>query len=756
MEQPQARRRRSDRIQYDAQNAMQVDGNVSLPNTPAPQAVTGAQPRFYPPQGQMPQGQMAQGQMLQGQVGQVQQGQMPANQVLQGQMPQSRRTRGQMAQGQVPQSQMAQSQFPQSQNLQGQMGQGQVPQGQMPQGQVSQGQMVQGQIPQGQLSQAQLSQSQMMQRQMPQSAPRPQVQQPVGQQGYPQGAYPQEAWSNSRQMQPIVRQPARVYPPTLGQEISQTVSGQSPMPYQTGVVPSQSMEWQALPSVPPTPPVTGGPGGPTPPPEEPSQPPFWQTFAFRVAALVLAGILVIVLCARGVTGYRAAQERKALEASVQAYDDLFCQGVYVDGLHLGGMTQQEATDAVLRQANEKRNAWSVTLRYGEQTWVVNADQLGMQIHLADAMDSAWAQGHNGTIDERRAAMDQLAITPFHGYTTLPGGDTSVLDSLLAGIAEAVNQPVQDASILAFDASLTYPFTFQEEQPGYTLDVASLRERLYQMVSSMESGTLTIEPQVTEPTVTVEQLKRTKLAVRGEGLTEVSSTSTQERNDNIKRSFELVSGTVLKPGDVFSFNGVVGERSVRNGFKSAIEYRNGKEETGIGGGVCQSSTTIYQAAVTAGLEIVEREPHGMEVNYCEYGKDATVNWVKGHMIDLKFRNNTESDLYIKATMDWNPSRKRWVTHVTLYGEPMPDGVRYDFDVQQELLPAPIDTKYVKDTKQQYVVYTDEEHEAQAAKDGLEVTSYQVKYENGREVSRVELGVDTFAPKQRIVYVGVTDY
>jgi len=482
----------------------------------------------------------------------------------------------------------------------------------------------------------------------------------------------------------------------------------------------------------------------------------WQTFAFRVAALVLLGILVIVLCARGISGYRAAQERKALEAEVQAYDSLFCQGVYVDGIHLGGMTQQEATDAVLRQATEKRNAWSVTLRYGQQTWVVNADQLGMQIHLSDVMDSAWAQGHTGTTEERKAAMDQLAATPFQGYTTLPGGDTSVLDSLLAEIAETVNQPVRDASILSFDASLTYPFTFQEEQPGYTLDVVSLRERLYQMVSSMESGTLTIEPQVTQPTVTVEMLKRTKLAVRGEGLTEVSSTSTQERNDNIQRSFDLISGTVLGPGDVFSFNGVVGERSVKNGFKSAIEYRNGKEEYGIGGGVCQSSTTVYQAAVTAGLEIVEREPHGMVVNYSDYGKDATVNWVKGHMIDLKFRNNTESDLYIKASMDWNSSRKRWVTHVTLYGEPLPEGVQYKFDVQQEILPAPIDTKYVKDTKQQYVVYTDEEHETQAAKDGLKVTSYQVKLQDGQEVSRVQLGIDTFAPKQRIVYVGVKEY
>lgn len=179
MEQPQARKRRSDRIQYDAQNAMQADGNVSLPNMAAPQTATGVQPRFYPPQGQMP--------------------------------------RGQMTQTQMPQ--------------------GQAPQGQMPQGQMSPG------------AQAPLTQSQMMQRQMPQAAPQPR--QPGGQQVYSQGGYQQEAWANSRQMQPVVRQPARMYPPAQGQGASQFSGGQLPPNYQTGAVPPQSAKWHALPPAPP-------------------------------------------------------------------------------------------------------------------------------------------------------------------------------------------------------------------------------------------------------------------------------------------------------------------------------------------------------------------------------------------------------------------------------------------------------------------------------------------------------------------------
>ena len=109
-----------------------------------------------------------------------------------------------------------------------------------------------------------------------------------------------------------------------------------------------------------------------------------------------------------------------------------------------------------------------------------------------------------------------------------------------------------------------------------------------------------------------------------------------------------NGSILKPGETFSFNDVVGRRTQERGFYPAIEYVYGEKETGFGGGVCQASTTLYQAAVRSGLTIVERKQHSERVNYTQPGKDATVylsEYRGGKKIDLKLRNDTDGPVYI---------------------------------------------------------------------------------------------------------------
>lgn len=550
------------------------------------------------------------------------------------------------------------------------------------------------------------------------------------QQAYVPGAYPQEPWRPEQsvpyQQRPAGEQKVRVYPPVAAQ-------GYGGPDYRM-----DGMERQKMGNY------------------SPNRRPIWKSPFVWVPVLILVFVAAAVGIAQSISAHRAAQERAALQEAVRAYETRFCEGVYVDDIDLGGMSQREAMDAVQKKAQDKRDAWSVTLQYGDESWLLNAEQLGMRVNIADALDAAWAQGHSGTVTERKQQMDALETEPFHSYTSLSEGDISVIDRLLEDIAASINRPVEDASIESFNASLTYPFTFHNEQAGVEVDVESLRAQLQELVSTMTNGTLNIEPEIKRPSVTVEDIKRTQLSVRGEGMTEISTTSTENRNDNIRRSFELINGVILKPGEVFSFNGVVGKRTRDNGFKEAIEYQNGKEVNAIGGGVCQSSTTLYQAAIKAGLEIVKREPHSLQVGYSSYGMDATVYWEYGRQIDFQFRNNTESNLYIKAVVEWSKAANRWVTHVTYYGEPLPSGVSYDFDVLQEVIPAPAEPKLVQDKKGEYAVYKDEMVETQKAKDGVRVTSYRVMYQNGQEVLREYLDTDEYPPKQQVIYVGVKNY
>ena len=177
--------------------------------------------------------------------------------------------------------------------------------------------------------------------------------------------------------------------------------------------------------------------------------------------------------------------------------------------------------------------------------------------------------------------------------------------------------------------------------------------------------------------------------------------------------------------------------------------------GIGGGVCQASTTVYQAAVCAGLSIVKREPHSDAVNYTDYGKDATVYWVGKRKIDLVFRNNTENPIYMVAGVQRDPNNKRrLVAKVSIYGDDL-EGIRYEMACKtvQEIDP-PEKPTYVKDKDGTYVTYTDQEKSVSKAKPGYVVESYRVKYEGKTEIERVLLYTDTYQPKAERIYVGVT--
>lgn len=136
--------------------------------------------------------------------------------------------------------------------------------------------------------------------------------------------------------------------------------------------------------------------------------------------------------------------------------------------------------------------------------------------------------------------------------------------------------------------------------------------------------------------------------------EIASFSTNLKGDsarinNINITCNTINGTVLKNGDSFSFNSIVGQPTAEKGYQEADVFVNQKTEKGYGGGNCQVSTTIYNAALKVqGIEVTERHPHKKKVSYIEEGKDAAVSYSGG--LDLKFTNNTGNDIKLYVTCD----------------------------------------------------------------------------------------------------------
>ena len=468
---------------------------------------------------------------------------------------------------------------------------------------------------------------------------------------------------------------------------------------------------------------------------------------------------VILLAALGTGGYFAGShflKQKEITEKVEPYNNLFCPGVYVDGISLGGMTPEQALNSVQSQIQQRHDAWKVQLNYnGEQIAEIDADMLQFSVDPRSILEEAWKQGHTGEKEERYEEMLRLEQQPYTAYTAKPSGNTQVIDDKLAQIKAMIDTPATDAEVRAFDPSLPYPFDISDEAYGYSLDTEPVKEQLYQMVSTMESGSLDLIPQRLEPAVRKADLMK-QYMLRSYASTPIDRHSTDDRNNNIRRAFEKINGYRLEPGKTFSFNGVVGERTPENGFFPAIEYVYGEHVEGYGGGVCQASTTLYQAAICAGLQILKREPHSDKVSYTDLGKDATVYWFGKRRIDLTFRNNTDSTIYIVAAVKQDSSnKKRLNATVAIYGLDMGD-VKYELESEiTETLPAPFNPVYKKDTSGTYVTYTDQQKSVSAAKEGYVVKSYLVEYTSGVQTDRKLIYTDRYEAKAEVIYVGVKD-
>ena len=454
--------------------------------------------------------------------------------------------------------------------------------------------------------------------------------------------------------------------------------------------------------------------------------------------------MMLLIAALGAGGYFAVTDymhQKAVSSKVDPYESLFCPGVYVDGISLGGMTPEQALNSVNSQIQQRHDAWKVQLTYeGMQVTEINSDVLGFNVDPTQVLYQAWQQGHTGDREQRYADMLRLEQEPYSVSTAMPEGNTGAIDTRLAQIKAAIDTPAVNSELIGYDPSLIYPFEFSDAAYGRSLDTEPIKEQLYRMAATMESGTIELVPERLEPTTTKADLMQ-HYKLRSDIYTPIDKHSPENRNKNIARAFELINGYRLEPGKTFSFNNVVGERTEARGFYEAVEYVSDEHVKGIGGGVCQASTTLYQAAVCAGLQILKREPHSDSVSYTDYGKDATVYWFKGgKKIDFSFKNNTDGDIYILAMVQPDPSnKKRQIARVIMYGEDM-GNVRYELEtIEVETIPSMLPPKYVA-----------EKDEAGKARDGHVVDSYRVEYTNGVETNRMKLYRDTYNPKPEKIY------
>lgn len=493
-------------------------------------------------------------------------------------------------------------------------------------------------------------------------------------------------------------------------------------------------------------------GGGTPPPATggPKKRSFkWQLIKVLAVLVVLAGAGVFFYVSK-------------TQADVKPYISVFLDNVYVDGINLAGMTWEQANSAVQQQIDDKLSSWYVRLRSPSGQYKdITAQMLGISRDPTQAMEQAWAIGHETSAVDRKTIFElkdeiEAARSTRYDFTSAEqSGNTGPIDDILAMLESAAYVAPQNAAVLSFDPdNTTQPFTFQREVVGKKLDVDALRAQILQMVQTFQSGEVLVQPADVQPEVTVASLQP-YYTLRFRAITPIDAHSTDERNENIRIAFSKINGLVLDDGERFSFNKRVGSRNQKNGFLQAFEYSYGELTPGWGGGVCQASTTVYLAAVQAGLKIVDHTSHSTRVTYTDMGKDATVSDTRGHEIDFAFRNNSGSKIFISAHVITDPSNnKRLLCEVRIYGKDL-GNTHYELETEVvEKLPKPTEPEIIEDTKGTYVTYVDEQKTVIEASEGYVVDTYLCTVVDGVQTDRTKIARSTYKNRAERIYVGVT--
>lgn len=211
-----------------------------------------------------------------------------------------------------------------------------------------------------------------------------------------------------------------------------------------------------------------------------------------------------------------------------------------------------------------------------------------------------------------------------------------------------------------------------------------------------------------------------------------------RSNNISISAKKIDGTIVMPGETFSYNQVVGERTIAEGYKEAGAYAGGKVVQDVGGGICQTSSTLYNAALYANLEIVDRSNHQFLTSYVSAGRDATVAWGS---IDFHFKNNRTYPIKIEA------SAENGVCTMSIYG--IKEETEYEVVIQSVVLSyIPYTTKYENDD----TLEEGKEVVEQSGYTGCTSEAYKILKLNGEVVSKTLLSKDTYDPMTRIIRRG----
>lgn len=423
----------------------------------------------------------------------------------------------------------------------------------------------------------------------------------------------------------------------------------------------------------------------------------------------------------------------------------FYDGTTINGVDVSNLTSEQASNMIATILNEKRNEVEIELKHGDKSWKFEGKDFEVNPDILPIIESAYQYGRDGSFAQKLSTAKKIQSQGFNveiSYKYVLAG----LDQKIDEVIDQINTPATEPQVV-FNPNNKDMFEVSAPQNGVEVD----REKLFEKIDEefMKSSKIVVEipTNVVAPEKTVEDVKA-NLVLRSKFSTSYKS-SINDRKSNIKLALSKFNGMVVDVDQEVSFNETTGPRTAANGFKKANVIVDGVFVEGTGGGVCQASTTLYNALIKADVEILEVNKHSIPASYVPLAFDAMVS--EGYS-DLKFKNNTGSPLYIKAYGNDTDC------FVEIYGKPFDAGVTVQRRAEFiKVIEHPGD-RIVLDTNGEYadkVMYKGEYFRLKYPREGYESEAWLDYYLNGEKVDSKLLRHEIYQAQEGIVIEGANE-
>lgn len=416
----------------------------------------------------------------------------------------------------------------------------------------------------------------------------------------------------------------------------------------------------------------------------------------------------------------------------------FDENIYINGQAVRGYTTEMATSRISQDLKNQVSGVTVDLYYQDRSWHFDESDLQVDTAVEEVVNTAYHK----SIELSKSA------------NALSGGNFKVsfksvfknLDDEIEEIVNQINKEPVDSEVI-FKPNEEPMFTITPSKNGVKVDEESLYNQLENQFLKEKNIKIHI------PTIQINATKNEsyysdKLGLMSSFSTDLTN-SQAGRKHNVDFALQKFNGKVVKAGETVSFNQVTSPQTLEGGYQKAIVILNGVFTEGVGGGICQASTTLYNACVLANMTIEEVHKHTLPVGYVELSLDAMVS--DGYA-DFVFTNNSENDIYIKTYLKGDRA------YAEIYGKSIEDGVTISRDAEIVANIPHRGDKIVPDTDKQYtnkIIYKGEYYRLKYPKEGYEAKAYINYYKNGQLIKREQIRHEKYQPQDGIVMEGVEE-